>query len=73
MSCWGLFRLHVAFYLSYRPCVHVILVGGMSMEMLWGVLPIPPPSYGRGVKGGVGTLCKVCADVYHVHLVYYSL
>lgn len=27
----------------------------------------------RGVKGGVGTLCKVCADVYHVHLVYYSL
>ncbi len=45
----------------------------MSMEMLWGVLPIPPPSYGRGVKGGVGPVYKVCADVCHVHLLYYSL
>lgn len=41
-----LFRLHVAFYLSYGPCVHARLVEAMSLGMSWGVLPVTPPCIG---------------------------
>ena len=37
-----------------------------------GCPPYTPSFLRSGGVRGVGTLCKVCADVYHVHLVYYS-
>ena len=38
-----------------------------------GCPPYTPSFLQAGGERGVGSLCKVCADVCHVHLVYYSL